>query len=248
MSYLISTNSVSETLSNLSDKKIFFAHQSVGFNIIDGIKDLMKSSSVKLSIVELKKIHPLTESGFYHARVGKNGDPFSKIDDFAKQIDAGIGGTADIAFLKFCFVDIRSQTDIQKVLNYYIQVMEKLEEKYPQTKFVHLTVPLSTTITTWKTRIKILMGKKDIWEYDSNIRKNEYNRMLKNHYAGKEPVFDLAAYESKLPDGRRSKFTKDGKDYFDLASEYAHDEGHLNEKGRKWIAKQFLYFLSELNL
>ena len=229
---------------NLAEKKIFFGHQSVGFNIIDGIKDLMKDSPVKLSIVELKDAGPLSKPGFYHARVGKNVDPISKIDDFARQVDAGIGGTADIAFFKFCFVDIRSQTDIQKVFKHYVQTMERLEKKYPQTKFVHFTVPLSTTVTSWKTRVKTLIGKKDIWEYDDNIRKNEFNRMLKEHYAGKEPVFDIAAYESTLPDGKRSRFTKDGKDYFDLAPEYTYDDGHLNEQGRKWVAEHLLTFLS----
>ena len=229
---------------NLAEKKIFFGHQSVGFNIIDGIKDLMKDSPVKLSIVELKDVGPLSKPGFYHARVGKNVDPISKIDDFARQVEAGIGGTADIAFFKFCFVDIRSQTDIQKVFKHYVQTMERLEKKYPRTKFVHFTVPLSTTVTSWKTRVKTLIGKKDIWEYDDNIRKNEFNRMLKEHYAGKEPVFDIAAYESTLPDGKRSRFTKDGKDYFDLAPEYTYDDGHLNEQGRKWVAEHLLTFLS----
>ena len=207
----------------------------------------MKDPAIKLSIVELKEIGPLSKPGFYHARVGKNVDPISKIDDFARQVDAGIGGTADIAFFKFCFVDIRPQTDIQKVFRHYVQTMGRLAKKYPHTKFVHFTVPLSTTITTWKTKIKVMMGKKDIWEYDNNIRKNEFNRMLKDHYRGKEPVFDIAMYESTLPDGKRSTFTKDGKEYFDLAPEYTYDDGHLNEQGRKWIARHLLILLSELN-
>ena len=37
----------------LSQKKIYFGHQSVGFNIIDGIKDLMKENpQIKLNIIE----------------------------------------------------------------------------------------------------------------------------------------------------------------------------------------------------
>jgi len=54
-------------------------------------------------------------------------------------------------------------------------------------------------------------------------------------------------YESTLPDGKRSKFTKDGKEYFDLAPEYTFDDGHLNERGRRWVAQHLLTFLSELN-
>jgi len=38
---------------NLSQKKIYFGHKSVGFNIIDGIKDVMKENpQIKLNIVE----------------------------------------------------------------------------------------------------------------------------------------------------------------------------------------------------
>ena len=43
----------SEKWENLSQKKIYFGHQSVGFNIIDGIKDVMKENpQIKLNIVE----------------------------------------------------------------------------------------------------------------------------------------------------------------------------------------------------
>jgi hypothetical protein len=39
----------------LSQKKIYFGHQSVGFNIMDGVKDLMKEyPQIKLNIVETK--------------------------------------------------------------------------------------------------------------------------------------------------------------------------------------------------
>lgn len=235
-------------LTALSSKKIYFGHQSVGFNIIDGIKDIMSANKlVKLNIIELDQIKKLESSGFYHARVGSNRNAISKIDDFAAQMDAGIGGTADIAFFKFCFVDIGADTDIQKVFAHYQVTMAKLRKKYPTTKFIHFTVPLGTTITTWKTRIKTLMGKKDIWEYDANIKKNEFNDLLTNHYTGKEPVFDIAYFESTYPDGKRSTFSKEGKSYFDLAPEYTYDDGHLNEKGRRWVAEHLLVFLAQLN-
>jgi len=234
---------------SLSDKKIFFGHQSVGFNIIDGIKDLMAYATPEynLNIIELSAPEPLSAPGFYHARVGSNVDPISKIDDFARQMDAGIGNTADIAFFKFCFVDIRSQTDIKKVFQHYTQTMERLKEKYPQTKFIHFTVPLSTTVTSWKTKVKTLIGKKDIWEYDDNIRKNQFNNMIRGYYSGKEPVFDIAKFESLYPSGRRSFFKVNGQEYFDLAPEYTYDDGHLNERGRKWVAEHLLIFLSGLN-
>lgn len=236
----------SEELKALQHKKIYFGHQSVGFNIIDGINDLSIERGKKLNIIELKKIFPLTEPGFYHSRVGSNVDPISKIDDFARQMDAGIGNTADISFFKFCFVDINPDTDINKVFEHYKETMASLKTKYPRTKFVHFTVPLSTTLTTWRTKLKVMLKKKVIWEYDSNIRKNEYNDLVRQYYSGKEPIFDIAYYESLYPDQSRSSFSINDKTYFDLAPEYTYDDGHLNEKGRKWVAEHLLDFLADI--
>ena len=241
-------NVAPENWEALSGEKIYFGHQSVGFNIIDGIKDVMSADNrVKLNIVELNEIGKLDASGFYHSRIGSNVDPISKIDDFSRKMADGIGGTADIAFFKFCFVDIGADTDVNKVFDHYKSTMSRLKTKYPNTTFIHFTIPLGATITTWKTKIKTLMGKKDIWEYDANIKKNEFNDLLTNYYAGKDPVFDIAYFESTYPDGKRSTFSKEGKSYFDLAPEYTYDDGHLNEKGRQWVAAHLLTFLANLN-
>ena len=152
------------TWKKLAGKKIFFGRQSVGFNIIDGIKDLMQNApeDYRLNIIELSGPKKLDAPGFYHARVGSNVDPVSKIDDFARQMDAGLGNTVDIAFFKFCFVDIGPHTDIEKVFKHYQETMARLEKQYPNTRFVHFTVPLATTMTSWKTKFKVLLKKKEI--------------------------------------------------------------------------------------
>ena len=232
----------------LSQKKIYFGHQSVGFNIIDGIKDLMKENQqIKLNIVETSEPEALDNPLFAHSRVGSNMDPKSKTDAFASLMDKGIGDRADIAFFKFCYVDIGGQTHVQEIFTHYKDTLVRLRAKYPKTTFVHVTVSLGTSIATLKTRIKTLMGKKDIWEYDANIRKNEFNDLLRKEYSGKEPIFDLAYVESTFPDGRRSTFTKAGETYYSMAPEYTYDDGHLNETGRKRAAEQLLVLLANLN-
>ncbi|MDL1962413.1 MAG: hypothetical protein LWX01_12110 [Deltaproteobacteria bacterium] len=233
---------------NLSQKKIYFGHQSVGFNIIEGIKDLMKvNPQIKLNIVETSEPEAPDNPLFAHSRVGSNMDPKSKTDAFASLMDKGIGDKADIAFFKFCYVDIAGQTDVQEVFTRYKETLARLRAKYPKTSFVHVTVPLGTSIATLKTRIKTLIRKKDIWEYDANIRKNEFNDLLRKEYSGKEPIFDLAYVESTFPDGRRSTFTKAGETYYSMVPEYTYDDGHLNETGRKRAAEQLLVLLANLN-
>lgn len=84
----------------LSEKRIYFGHQSVGFNIIDGIKDVMKKNpQIKLNIVETSDPSEFNTPLFAHSRVGKNTDPKSKIDAFASFVEKGIGDNANIAFI-----------------------------------------------------------------------------------------------------------------------------------------------------
>ncbi|RJP77245.1 MAG: SGNH/GDSL hydrolase family protein [Desulfobacteraceae bacterium] len=229
----------------LSKKTIFFGHQSVGFNIIDGMQDIIKEyPRIKLTFSTLDKKDGVKQEGlFVHSEIGKNRDPVSKINDFASIMNNAKGKKFDIVFLKLCFIDIDDQTNIHQLLQHYNKTMESLKSSFPKTKFIHLTVPLSYSKTTWKTWLKKIVGKKKIWEYDDNIRKNEYNDLLRQYYAAKEPLFDLATIESTLPDGTRSVFKSNGNTYHQLAPDYTFDEGHLNDIGRRIVAEQLLLFL-----
>jgi len=232
----------------LSQKKIYFGHQSVGFNIVDGIKDLMKENpQIKLNIVETAEQSDFKLGLFAHSKVGENVDPKSKIDEFAKFINEGIGQKADAAALKLCYVDIWADTDTKRVFTDYSKSILRAKEKYPDMVIIHFSVPLTTTETTWKTWIKKLIGKKDLWEYSDNIKRNEYNEMLRKEYEGKGSLFDIAKIESTFPNGARCSFTKDGKTYYSMVPEYSNDGGHLNELGRKKVAEQFLILLAQLN-
>ena len=91
-------------------------------------------SSVCL-IVETSDLAQFENSAvFAHSRVGQNGNPESKIEGFANVISKGIGDTADIAFFKFCFLDITAKTDIEKVFNHYKSSMSLLKKKIPENK------------------------------------------------------------------------------------------------------------------
>lgn len=237
----------------LSEKTIYFGHQSVGFNIIDGIKDVMKENpQIRLNIVETNDPSEFNTHLFAHSKVGKNMDPKSKIDAFANFMEKGIGEKTDIAFFKFCYVDITAGTDIDKVFDDYKSTMARLKGIFPEMRFIHTTVPITfkpTGIKGWirkgKNLIKKIIGR-PVFDYLDNVNRNRFNEMVRKEYNGKEPIFDLAKIESTFPNGTRSSFIKDGKTYYSLVSDYTHDGGHLNEKGRKIIAEQLLIFLAGL--
>jgi len=235
-----------EAWQKLAQKKIYFGHQSVGNNILDGVRDVMKENpQVKLNIVELSKLNDFDKPFFAHSGVGKNEDPRSKCEDFADILDQKIAGKADIAFFKFCFVDVVPNTDVNKLFAAYKETLVSLKEKYPKVTFVHLTVPLMAAQTGPKVWIKKIIGRA-IGGYEDNIKREQFNAMIIKEYSGKEPIFDLARIESTAPDGSRAIFEKDGKTYPRMVPEYTNDGGHLNELGRKIVAEQLLIFLSNL--
>ncbi len=233
------------TWEKLSKKKIYFGHQSVGFNILDGVKDLMKEyPQIKLNIVETKDPKELREGDFAHSRVGTNVDPISKIDEFGDLINNGFGDQVDFAFMKLCYVDINAKSDVVEIFQQYKNKMEALKIGFPQTHFIYFTVPLTHQKTSWKTSIKKLIGKKEIWEYADNIKRNEFNQMLVKENKSNVLIFDIAKVESTLPGGQRSSFDLAGETYFQLAPGYTNDGGHLNEIARKLVASELLISLA----
>jgi len=234
-------------LDALSQKKIYFGHMSVGTNIMDGIHDLLKEyPQLKVRVSETRDASDLTGPMFAHSAVGKNVDPRSKLEDFVRVMDSGLGNKVDIAFIKFCFVDIDSSSQVSELFVLYKTTMDNLKKKYPKTTFIHVTVPLTAVQVGWKVPIKRMLGK-PIGGYADNIKRYHYNELLKKEYDGKEVVFDLATIESTLPDGNRETFTSDEKVYYSLAQAYTRDGGHLNEKGRKAVAEELLIILATIS-
>ena len=200
---------------------------------------------IKLNIVETADQSDFKIGLFAHSRVGKNVDPKSKIDEFTRFINEGIGQKGDVAALKFCFVDIGTRSNVENILTHYSGSMTKLKNTYPEITIVHFTEPLTSVQTGPKAWIKKIIGR-PIGGVDDNIKRNEYNEMLLRKYNGKEPVFDIARIQSTFPDGTRATFIRDGKTYYYLVPDYTYDGGHLNEKGRKIVAEQLLILLANL--
>lgn len=236
-----------QTWSLLSEKKIYFGHQSVGFNIVDGIKDIMaENEKIDLNIKETNDISAFSEPVFAHSRVGQNTDLSSKIEAFEQTIRKGVGEKADIAFFKFCYLDITEETNVQKLFESYKQTMDKLQKEFPETVFLYATVPLRTVNTSWKTWIKKLIGKDYIWEYADNIKRNEFNSMIRKAYEDTGRVFDIARAESTYTDGNRETFSYKGNDYAALVPAYTNDGGHLNELGRRQVAAHLLALMADV--
>lgn len=226
--------------SKLKTKKIYFGHQSVGNNLIDGIKyHLQENPESNISISEL--IDTLNiNSGLNHSNIGKNRDPISKINSFNKLIENDLNNQIEIAGFKFCYVDFNDETNIQEVFSNYREVMDNLSEKYPKINFIHFTVPLKTIENNPKNFIKKILGK-DIG-LKNNKARQEFNNLLVEHY-DQNSIFDIAKIESTYPNGKRNFSLVNNEKIYSMVNEYSNDGGHLSDYGKKYIGGEFLMFL-----
>jgi hypothetical protein len=237
---IVLANSTRQTLKQLSRYRIVFAHHSVGANILDGLREISMESGAIFSILPVEKLTSRPAPGFFHFSPGKNQLPKSKIDGFANFFRTA-ERDIDVAFMKFCFVDITPKTNIKDLFSYYKATMEKLSRENPDIRFVHCTVPLTVYSQLVKDRLKRLIGLQ-VWGDASNAARGKFNELLTATYPA-EDIFDLARIESSRQDGSRAIFkSKTGKIYA-MASEYSKDGGHLNELGKKVIASAMAEFI-----
>lgn len=228
----------------LAGKRIFFGHQSVGNDILAGIGDLQAAHpQIRLELLRLSSPEPITRPALAHAMVGKNGDPPSKIRDFRRHVEQQ--PAPDIAFFKFCYVDIDHATDVEALFAAYSQAMDQLIRQFPKTRFLHATVPLqSLPPGAWqrfKQSLKHILGRPEV--VAANASRQRYNDLLKQRYPA-DSIIDIALAESVMPDGTQAtaKYRSGRVPLLDLG--YTTDGGHLNETGRRRVAEQFLIALA----
>lgn len=226
----------------LGSRRIYFGHQSVGQNLVDGMHKLCADMPVSLRWTEgddpLLFDHPV----FAHSRIGVNSDPRSKIDAFAAKMRNGIGNRADLALFKLCYVDVGAATDVVELFRHYAGMMAQLKTDYRQTIFVHITTPLTTAPPRWH-RWASRLRTRPIPQDADNRARARFNALMRREYIDPEPLFDLARWEAAgEPD-----VTRDSPDErFALDRRFTSDGGHLNERGSRFIGAALLDLLSSM--
>jgi hypothetical protein len=206
----------------LREKIIIFGHQSVGMNIVEGLQKIgLQDKRFRLNIKFISEPSEINGPGFYHFLIGENHKPYSKIEHFKSFLKAS--GKVDIAFMKFCYVDIKDTTDVGELVNNYLFANDELVKEFPNTKFMHITCPYRT-------------------EEDAfNVNRNKYNILFRDKLGDKsESIFDLALIESTKQNGKRASFSYEGKIYYRMFLPFTKDSGHLNAYGSYLAAKKML--------
>ena len=128
----------------LARARIYFGHQSVGANVMQGVEELLAANpAIPLVVEPYAGAGPVTPGAIAHGGVGRNLDYISKIDAFAELIDGELAGRVDIAFFKFCYVDITPDTDVGQVFRRYTETLAELAARHPEITFMHSTAPLT---------------------------------------------------------------------------------------------------------
>lgn len=243
----VDLNQVKADLETLSTARVYFAHQSVGRNMLKGIEMLIAETGVPLHVEEVKEGVPASAGpGLYHANVGENGVADSKISAFVADVTAPGPSVYDVAMLKFCYTDLSPEAedhDARALLERYESTIAGLRTQQPNLTVMHTTMPLRSEPPGWKTRIKRLIGKEVISDR-GNIMRGEYNELLRSQTPPAE-LFDVARLEATHADGTIATFEANGRKVEVLAPEHTYDGGHLNDPAKRYFAADFLHALAQ---
>ena len=228
-----------EELAETGRVRVFLGPQSVGENLMEGIRLLHRRGAVTAPRVLEVGVDLPDQGGFLvHARIGRNEDPLGKIEDFDRLLRAGTAERVEVAMMKLCYIDVTSSTDVDALFTTYRETLRALQQDFPDVAFVHSTVPLTTEagrLARWKTRL----GGSDRFGQAENVARERLNTLIRQEY-GDDLLFDLAAVESTAPDGTRAGGRFGGQPYLVLHPGYAVDEGHLNDLGATTAAAEWI--------
>ena len=214
-------------------QRVLFGHQSIGANILTGVRTLADENNVKLTMTESRGDRGKTPAIFQFS-VGRNGDPLGKIKDFVST--APSFADIDIAMMKICYVDLSRNSDAVAVAKSYADAIKGLQRTHPSTRFIAVTSPLTAVPGGTKAWVKSLI-RGGSPELADNAKRKEFNHYLRKEF-DKDHLFDLAALEAE------KAVADDGKEIEVMRPSLTDDGGHLNDAGQRLVGSAFIKLLA----
>ena len=228
------------------EARILFGHQSVGADILEGVTELTDQlRAVPLSMIAGTGPGITTPAAGFLAevRIGRNGDPLSKFEAF-RAAAVGAASPYDVVMMKLCYVDFDAASDSARVFDGYRRLVAGVRAEPASPVVLHITTPLLTRTPGWKLRVKTLLRRPEDVRSVENLRRAEYNALLRSTFSG-EPLFDLAALESGVRAEAPLATAPDSAAPPALMNRYTHDGGHLNAEGRSVVGRGFIRALAD---
>lgn len=203
----------------------FFAHASVGDDIMNGIESLYTSNPTLYPLTHNSATGmppATTQAGVIYDYMRGNPGWQAKVDGFSNYVCNGwSNGAVNVVMNKFCFID--PYTDI----NYYLNSMTNLELTHLQTFFIYATIPLTTN------------------EDSDNYTRNIFNDTLRAWVQTNNRIlYDVADIEAHDPNGVLQTFVYNGRNCQKLFSVYSDDGGHPDSSTAEQAAALGFYAVS----
>ncbi len=217
----VAVSSYSQSLINdITRFRWFFAHASVGGNMIDGIDMLRQSNRNQFPLIPVSEdeMPPAsTQNGALYEFMRGNPGAQEKFDSFGAYVTNGWRyPKVNLVLDKLCYIDQEAD------LGYYLASMARLEAAFPETVFVYMTMPLTTDTD------------------ENNLKRNIYNDGVRDWTRTNNLVlFDIADMEAHDTNGVPSEFTYSGRVCQRLCDTYSSDGGHMNDAGKVLTANGF---------
>jgi hypothetical protein len=223
--------------------RVFFAHQSVGFNILAGVEQVSRTAGPPIKIVARNTMDASGRGPVWvQSPAGKNGEPKTKVDFFVRTLTGDPSFKVDLALMKFCYVDFTPETDVADLFGYYQRGIEALKQARPDVRIAHATVPLKERPHGFKSALQRAIGQEVPGDI-ANVKRAEFNQRLLQTF-GSDPVFDVARIESTRVDGTRETFEQAGQTYYSLNPRFSSDGGHLNDVGQRVLGAEMIRFVA----
>jgi hypothetical protein len=203
--------------------KWFFSHASVGQNMMDGLDDLHATNSTFYQIHRNNQYpgdyppSPTYPGNVYEVQRGNPGWQ-QKITAFSVYVTNGWRSTSvDIVMDKMCYVDQDANVTI------YLSMMTNLEALFPETRFVFLTMPITTH------------------DAQDGFKRYTYNQAVRSFCStNSKTLYDIADIESYDTNGTQYSTSWSGTNVPNLYSGFTTDNCHPNQPdGRQQIARGF---------
>jgi hypothetical protein len=200
--------------------RAFFAHASVGDNMMSGITSLHAAAPTSYPLVRVSSggtpPTATTNGAIYDYQRGNPGWQ-AKVDGFGEYVSNGWrAGRVNYALNKFCYIDQDADLD------YYLAAMQGLETTFPHTVFVYMTIPLMTS--------------PDSDNYLRNVFNDGLRSWVQQH---SRVLFDVADIEAHDTNGLEYTYIWNHRACQQLWTNYSSDGGHLNTLGSRQVALGF---------
>jgi hypothetical protein len=231
--------------SAIGGRTVYFAHQSVGAEIVAGVEALTRAYNLPIHIVQNPEPISPTRPAFVHFFAGDRRDYASKNAAILRLLESPTRAPHPLVILKYCHGDIKGPGDGTAMFEAYRDTVDTIQFEHPDVTVVHATIPLTTIAeNALKSGTKLFLGLPS--EREVAVARHRYNELLRTEFGASEPIFDVARVQSTRPDGSIERFAFGGAFIETLAPQNTSDGYALAPACRTVAAAELLEVLADV--